>query len=87
MQHFFLTPLSPVQDKYGANYTLSDEEDEEEDLSDDDSDGEFVTPQVDVAILRTLARIRRKDPQVYEEGREVFDGQFPYSPVARSTRY
>lgn len=67
---------SPVQDKYGANYTLSDEESEEEDLSSEDSDAEFVTPAVDVAILRTLARIRQKDPLVYEDGRQVFDGSF-----------
>ncbi|KAK4705353.1 protein KRI1, partial [Phenoliferia sp. Uapishka_3] len=65
--------LSKLQDKYGKDYTLSDEEDEEEELSDDDSDAEFITPQVDAAILRTLAKIRQKDPTVYEEGRNVFD--------------
>lgn len=63
-----------MQDKYGKDYTLSDEESEEEELSDDDSDAEFVTPQVDAAILRTLAKIRNKDPVVYEGGRQVFDG-------------
>lgn len=68
------SPSLPVQDKYGANYTLSDEESEEEDLSSEDSDAELVTPAVDVAILRTLARIRQKDPLVYEDGRQVFDG-------------
>ncbi|KAI5475361.1 KRR1 interacting protein 1 [Pseudohyphozyma bogoriensis] len=64
--------LSKLQDKYGADYTLSDEEDSE-DLSDDDSDAELVTPAVDVAILRTLAMIKSKDPSVYEGGRQVFD--------------
>ena len=62
-----------MQDKYGADYHLSDEE-SDEDLSDEDSDAELVTAEVDVAILRTLARIRQKDPLVYEEGRQVFDG-------------
>ncbi len=71
-----------VQDKYGKDHTLSDEEDSEE-LSDDDSDGEFVTPAVDVAILRTLARIRKKDPTVYEEGREVFDGKLTVHSPSR----
>lgn len=66
-----------MQDKYGADHTLEDEEDSEEDLSDEDSDAELVTPAVDVAILRTLARIRKKDPAVYEEGRQVFDGTLP----------
>lgn len=73
--------LSKLQDKYGKDYTLSDEEDEEEDLSDDDSDAELVTPQVDAAILRTLAKIRQKDPSVYEEGREVFDGPSAFLPL------
>lgn len=70
-----------MQDKYGADYTLEDEEDEEEDLSDDDSDAELVTPQVDVAILRTLARIRQKDPLVYEENRSVFQGELHSSSI------
>ncbi|KAM0753786.1 Krr1-domain-containing protein [Meredithblackwellia eburnea MCA 4105] len=65
--------LSKLQDKYGKDYQLDDDEDSEEDLSDDDEDAELVTPQVDAAILRTLAKIRNKDPSVYEEGREVFD--------------
>lgn len=70
-----LASLNAVQDKYGKDYTLSDEESEEEELSDDDSDAELVTPQVDAAILRTLAKIRNKDPAVYEGGRQVFDGE------------
>lgn len=69
-----------VQDKYGKDYHLSDEESEES-FSDEDSDAELVTAQVDVAILRTLARIRQKDPTVYEEGREVFDGAPAPSPL------
>lgn len=72
-----MTPTHPslVQDKYGKHYTLEDEEDQEELLSDDDEEGELVTPQVDIAILRTLARIRTRDPAVYEQNRQVFDGQ------------
>lgn len=49
-------------------------EEDSEDLSDDDEDAEFVTPQVDAAILRTLARIKAKDPAVYEPDRDVFEG-------------
>ena len=49
-------------------------EEDSEDLSDDDEDAEFVTPQVDAAILRTLARIKAKDPAVYVPDRDVFEG-------------
>ena len=51
------------------------ESDSDESLSDDDSDAELVTPAVDAAILRTLAKIKNKDPTVYEQGRQVFDGE------------
>lgn len=71
----------PVQDKYGKDYQLGDEdEDDETDYSTDDEDAELVTPEVDAAILRTLAKIRAKDPSVYEEGRAVFDGKGLLSP-------
>lgn len=53
-------------------------------MSDEDSDAELVTPEVDVAILRTLARIRQKDPLVYEDGRQVFDGTLRIFPAARA---
>lgn len=29
---------------------------------------------MDAAILRTLARIKRKDPGIYEEGKNIFGG-------------
>ncbi|GAA5850066.1 hypothetical protein JCM8547_001001 [Rhodosporidiobolus lusitaniae] len=66
--------LSKLQDKYGKDYQLpSDDDDDSEDLSDDDEDAELVTREVDAAILATLAKIRAKDPSVYEQGRNVFD--------------
>jgi hypothetical protein len=48
----------------------SDESDETE-----DEDGEELTPVMDAAILRTLARIRRGEG--VEEGRNVFEGRSP----------
>ncbi|GAA6022704.1 hypothetical protein JCM11491_003738 [Sporobolomyces phaffii] len=69
--------LSKLQDKYGKDYQFGDlageSEEDSEDLSDDDSDAEFVTPAVDAAILRTLARIKARDPAVYEPDRDVFE--------------
>ncbi|GAA5980013.1 hypothetical protein JCM10908_001498 [Rhodotorula pacifica] len=76
--------LSKLQDKYGKDYQLGDEDDEDEtDYSTDDEDAELVTPEVDAAILRTLAKIRAKDPSVYEEGRAVFDEEEAETAAAR----
>ncbi|KWU43653.1 Krr1-domain-containing protein, partial [Rhodotorula sp. JG-1b] len=76
--------LSKLQDKYGKDYQLGDEdEDDETDYSTDDEDAELVTPEVDAAILRTLAKIRAKDPSVYEEGRAVFDEEEAETAAAR----
>ena len=65
-----------MKEKYGSDYELSDEEDDTDSESDEteDEDGEELTPAVDAAILRTLARIKRKDPAIYESGKSVFQG-------------
>ncbi|GAA5866742.1 hypothetical protein JCM3774_001978 [Rhodotorula dairenensis] len=76
--------LSKLQDKYGKDFQLGDDdEDDETDYSTDDDDAELVTPEVDAAILRTLAKIRAKDPAVYEEGRAVFDEEEAETAAAR----
>ncbi len=31
---------------------------------------------MDAAILRTLARIKRKDPSIYESSKDVFEGEY-----------
>jgi hypothetical protein len=39
-------------------------------------DGEELTPAVDAAILRTLARIKKRpDPEIYESGKDIFEGR------------
>ena len=48
------------------------ESEEESDVTEDE-DGEQLTPQVDAAILRTLQKIRSKDPEVYNSETRVFD--------------
>ncbi|KAH0829126.1 KRI1-like family C-terminal-domain-containing protein [Lanmaoa asiatica] len=69
--------LAKLKEKYGSDYSESgssdanDSEDSED--TEEDSDGEELTPAVDAAILRTLARIRKKDPAIYEGGRRVFE--------------
>ncbi|SCV68517.1 BQ2448_638 [Microbotryum intermedium] len=75
--------LSQLQDKYGSqlDHLDSDDDDDDDDsqastvYSDDDSDAELVTPQVDVAIFKTLAKIRNKDPEVYEPQKNLFQDE------------
>ncbi|TDL23117.1 Krr1-domain-containing protein [Rickenella mellea] len=68
--------LSKLKDKYGSDagsdgvYDSSDDSEEDET---EDEDGEELTPAVDAAILRTLARIRRRDPGIYESGKGIFE--------------
>lgn len=63
-----------MKDRYGSDIDeLDDSSDDSEDTTEDE-DGEELTPAVDVAILRTLARIKRKDPAIYESGKDVFEG-------------
>jgi protein KRI1 len=74
-----LIPSCAVKDKYGSDADTddsnSDGSDSESDESEDE-DGEELTPALDVAILRTLARIKSRDPGIYETGRSVFEGMF-----------
>uniref|UniRef100_A0A0W0FBD4 Kri1-like C-terminal domain-containing protein n=1 Tax=Moniliophthora roreri TaxID=221103 RepID=A0A0W0FBD4_MONRR len=65
-------------EKLKAEYGSDAEEDEEESESDsesdesEDEDGEELTPAIDAAILRTLARIKRKDPEIYDSKSGIF---------------
>ncbi|KAJ7188861.1 Krr1-domain-containing protein [Mycena filopes] len=65
--------LQRLKEQYGSDPDSSEEEEtDSEELESEDSDGEELTPAVDAAILRTLARIKRKDPGIYEEGKNIF---------------
>jgi len=74
---FFLVPPCAVKEKYGSDADTddldSDDSDSESDESEDE-DGEELTPALDAAILRTLARIKARDPGIYDTGRNVFEG-------------
>ena len=43
-------------------------------MESEDEDGEELTPGVDAAILRTLAKIKRRDPEIYDKEKAVFEG-------------
>lgn len=66
--------LSRVKEKYGSDpeSDLSDDESDSESDTDEDEDGEELTPAVDAAILRTLAKIKRRDPEIYDTEKDVF---------------
>ncbi|KAI0644883.1 KRI1-like family C-terminal-domain-containing protein [Trametes meyenii] len=66
--------LAKLKEKYGSDADEGDEdEDDSEDAESEDEDGEELTPAVDAAILRTLARIKRRDPAIYESGKDIFE--------------
>ena len=75
-QHF---GVSLVKAKYGSDYDpdASDSEfsTDSESAESEDEEGEELTPVVDAAILRTLARIRKKDPAIYDSGKNIYGGK------------
>ncbi|KAF9523871.1 KRI1-like family C-terminal-domain-containing protein [Crepidotus variabilis] len=68
--------LEKLKAKYGSDYDPNDSEPEfstdSESAESEDEDGEELTPAVDVAILRTLARIKKKDPGIYDSRKDIF---------------
>ncbi|KAI6115988.1 KRI1-like family C-terminal-domain-containing protein [Pisolithus sp. B1] len=67
--------LAKLKEKYGSDISDTSVEEDSEDSDDtsEDSDGVELTPAVDAAILRTLARIKKKDPNIYDGDRQVFE--------------
>lgn len=64
-----------VKLKYGSDAEEGDSETDSEEDESEDEDGEELTPAVDAAILRTLARIKRKDPEIYDSKTGIFQGR------------
>jgi protein KRI1 len=75
---FLITFLVLVKAKYGSDYDPDASESEfstdSESAESEDEDGEELTPVVDAAILRTLARIRKKDPAIYDSQKNIYGG-------------
>ncbi|KAL5521394.1 hypothetical protein ACEPAG_9320 [Sanghuangporus baumii] len=65
--------LGKLKEKYGSDAEIALDESEDSEDTDEDEDGEELTPAVDAAILRTLARIKRKDPDIYDSKKDVFE--------------
>ncbi|EJT96944.1 Krr1-domain-containing protein [Dacryopinax primogenitus] len=62
--------LSILEEKYGSESQNDDDDDESEE--DEDEYGDDITPAMDAAIFKTLSRIRRKDPIIYNQEKDVF---------------
>ncbi|PLW51921.1 hypothetical protein PCANC_01954 [Puccinia coronata f. sp. avenae] len=75
--------LMKLKDKYGSDYEPSESE---EDFSSEDSDAEFITPEVDVAILKTLARIKKEDPKLYQSEGNVFEEEEAQNAAVRAQK-
>jgi protein KRI1 len=70
-----------VKEKYGSDIENLDEEESETDsesAESEDEEGEELTPTVDAAILRTLAKIKRQDPDIYDSNKGIFEGTRKY---------
>ncbi|TFK50846.1 hypothetical protein OE88DRAFT_1712769 [Heliocybe sulcata] len=66
--------LQKLKDKYGSDVGDEDEEEEDsEEMESEDEDGEELTAAVDAAIFKTLARIKNKDPSIYDTTKSVFE--------------
>ncbi|KAG6920046.1 hypothetical protein DXG01_010114 [Tephrocybe rancida] len=80
--------LQKLKDKYGSDFEDGEDESESDSESDEseDEDGEELTPTVDAAILRTLARIKRKDPAIYDTQTNIFGEEHErIAPVTKRT--
>ncbi|PPQ76280.1 hypothetical protein CVT24_009812 [Panaeolus cyanescens] len=69
--------LERLKAKYGSDYdpnasSDSDESTDSESAESEDEVGEELTPAVDAAILRTLARIKKRDPAIYDSGVNIY---------------
>lgn len=74
-----------VKLKYGSDEEEDNSETDSEEDESEDEDGEELTPAVDAAILRTLARIKRKDPEIYNNKTGIFKGAHTYTSLTDIT--
>jgi protein KRI1 len=78
-----------VKEKYGSDADtddLGEDDSDSESGESEDEDGEELTPALDAAILRTLARIKARDPDIYDTNRNVFEGTAFLPPAFTSSR-
>ncbi len=59
---------------YDSNASGSELHTDSESAESEDENGEELTPTVDAAILKTLARIKKRDPAIYDSSKNIFGG-------------
>lgn len=64
--------LHRLQSKYGNDPKEEDSEDESSTSESEDEIGELITPQLDAEIWKTIAVIRERRPEVYDEKWKAF---------------
>ncbi|KAJ3136358.1 KRRI-Interacting protein 1 [Physocladia obscura] len=65
--------ISLLRDKYGDDYEEgSENETDSESEEEEDENGELLTKELDVQILKTIGLIRAKRPEVYDPKRKFF---------------
>ena len=62
-----------MKETYGSDAEEEESEEDSEDAESEDEDGEQLTPAMDAAILRTLAKIKRKDPEIYDKDKSIIE--------------
>ncbi|KAI8902729.1 KRI1-like family-domain-containing protein [Globomyces pollinis-pini] len=61
-----------LQEKYKNELNDSGSIDSESDSEVEDENGELITPQIDAQIMKTIALIRAKDNEVYDQSKTFF---------------
>jgi protein KRI1 len=69
--------LHRLQSKYGDVNLQSSDEEESSTSESEDEIGDLVTPQLDAEILRTIAMIRERRDEVYDENWQGFTEHEP----------
>jgi protein KRI1 len=74
-----LLEIAQQAKEYGAREVEAlhnpSDSDSESSSEEEDENGELLTPEMDIEIMRTIAAIRRKDPRVYQKDAVFYSGK------------
>ncbi|KAI8620313.1 KRI1-like family C-terminal-domain-containing protein [Chytriomyces sp. MP71] len=64
--------ISNLKEKYGDNYNDDGSDDDSESDEEEDENGELLTKELDLQIMKTIGLIRAKKPEVYDSSKNFF---------------
>ncbi|KAJ3028723.1 UNVERIFIED_CONTAM: KRRI-Interacting protein 1 [Siphonaria sp. JEL0065] len=64
--------ISFLKDRYGENYDQGDSGSDSESDEEEDENGELLTKELDLQILKTIGIIRAKNPEIYDPKKVFF---------------